>query len=80
VQQASVIASYRGRLLSAHTAQNAIDLRCWPPRGGAGLTVRDFPSARDLPRDSSESSAQPENPAQKAGRPGAPREPRRHQP
>ena len=27
VQQASVIASYRGRLLSAHTAQNAVDLR-----------------------------------------------------
>jgi hypothetical protein len=26
VQQASVIASYRGRLLSAHTAQDAIDL------------------------------------------------------
>jgi hypothetical protein len=27
VQQASVIASYRGRLLSAHTAQNAGELR-----------------------------------------------------
>ena len=27
VQQASVIASYRGRLLSAHTAQNAVKLR-----------------------------------------------------
>jgi len=38
VQQASVIASYRGRLLSAHTAQNAIQLRgaeC--PGRGAGL-------------------------------------------
>jgi hypothetical protein len=51
-------------------------------RAAQRITVRGFPSARDLPRDGSENPAQPEKPARKAGHPEprVPRESRSHQP